>query len=68
MKSVWRLMIEKREQAYNEGYHAGADATLDSNPYSRGTFAWDAWRSGWADGNYAVWQSVIMDKRKASTE
>lgn len=38
------------------------------NPYSRDTVEWEAWRKGWVEADYSVWQGVLMDKRKASTE
>lgn len=55
--------------AANEGYAAKLDnLPLSACPYKRDTVLWRQWRDGWAFADYAVWQGVLMDKRKASTE
>ena len=60
------ILAEIEQEGYN-GAIAGLDVIF-GNPYKRGHKEFVAWRKGWADGNYVVWQSVIIDKRKASTE
>ena len=52
-----------------EGFDARLnEQPLDANPYVRRSKEWEMWRLGWSRGDYTIWQGVLMDKRKASTE
>ena len=55
--------------ATQDGWDARAQGVEFSEcPYKRGTAEFHAWRSGWTEGDHSIWQGVLMEKRKASTE
>ena len=59
------------DDVMQEGWDAGACSigqTIDVNPYLRGTLEFDAWRKGWAAGDYARWQGFHRTRQKASAE
>lgn len=64
--------MSEHSAAYQAGYDAcqndiGQD-TFNQNPYRRGSIEWNDFREGWAVANHHIWQAVLMNKRKASTE
>lgn len=64
-----KTMRARASELEHEGYKSAlAGEAFDANPYLLRSKEWEMWRLGWAHGDYVLWQGVLMDKRKASTE